>query len=799
MAANSDTPEFLTDLQDGKKIADFFGVSYRTVGDSITELTQKIMSKMYVRDAENPFDIARNAKIEAWYQENTGRPWGAENSAKTTSAFLFGPPGHGKSIAFRLASRAVAKALGMRFIDNSTLQEDGKIDLPAVLPAGLEDQIQNNALPYPPANEVGPNDFIFLTYEMSGEVAKGDFGGPPDIRSTQVSYVVKDEHGRVQYDEQGKVAFATREERYSTRAMPWMLTAFKKAGGGYLLLDDFTNAASYIQNIGLGLFQNNAYQGITFPKNISIGGTGNLGAVDGTYAEALSTAAKGRLDAHYTQDSLVDYVSRIDQVFDPVETPSRNMFAHIVGNFMRDQPHLFAQLPPGNILYLKKTGARVTLKDIKAKLTHPNEQERWTDMDVEDHIGEMPSPGGQGYPSPRNWDNAINELGRAWLMVPAASHPKHLDGLNKFAQKMLQQLTSDVGPEAANALAPVMQEQLLAKSFKNVGEQLVERPETLVLPEGRLAEAFKSIVLTPRGSDRTTKVAWVVSGGLEELQDSLLQKTADDFSQALQQGNHPIRNLIKNYIEVCANTGDEDVFERGIESLFKTISSKPIFEKAPSWTEADPSGEQFFSGNVRALLDACLDNARMYSGDSLSTEMKNIANGQFEHHVATHDDLPGRTTAKIQAGQPLAGANPWDMRAWLSKGAIPAAIADNMTLYPASLRQAWADAFFELGGADNSVSSPLVTLAAGVLSSMDPNNCKALLHDKIHDLSNPGASASGVSSDEQARACRLLVAIENQLSGNATQLQPLLSGWSDDISRGWNARRSIYKTVRPLI
>jgi len=220
-------------------------------------LTAYKAAKMAYDDYLNHLRI--NKRIESAYKKITGQDWFSD-SFKTTYYILVGMPGHGKTTAYREASKKVAKMLEMRYEENPAI---GTI--------------------------IDHNTFVLTVVDLAGEVSKTSVSGIP----------AKESDGK---------------NTYMTSLPPYRIATLQRAGGAVLLLDDLTNASEFIQNIALPLTNEGMFNEINV-KNVYVGATCNLGALDGTNTATMSTALRNRLKVLYVQDTLDDFMIRVRQVF----------------------------------------------------------------------------------------------------------------------------------------------------------------------------------------------------------------------------------------------------------------------------------------------------------------------------------------------------------------------------------------------------------------------------------------------------------------------------------------------------
>ncbi len=173
---------------------------------------------------------------------------------------LSGPPGHGKTAAFRLAAKAFASAMGLRFL----------VD--------------------PPADYVPrPTDFLVVTYQAAGESSPIVWGGVPDAVTI------------------------TGRDGTTVRAMDKLVDSrivkMSMAGASQFLLDDFGNAIDAIKDAAMGIALEGVFNHCDL-RNSYVGFTSNLGVLDGSNATPSTKPSMSRKQTFLVRDRLEDFVHR---------------------------------------------------------------------------------------------------------------------------------------------------------------------------------------------------------------------------------------------------------------------------------------------------------------------------------------------------------------------------------------------------------------------------------------------------------------------------------------------------------
>lgn len=171
---------------------------------------------------------------------------------------LMGPPGHGKTTIFRETAGLFAEKLGVPFMVN------------------------------PGADESIPKDaYVFYSLELAGDPTATAVKGLPGI-------------------EDGK----------TVRMKPDFIHALEQSKYGMLIFDDLANASPNVLAAlhGLILERKTSY-GVELHDAIAIGATGNLGALDGSHAQELSSAIKGRFNIFAVHDTAPSFLGLVKDKF----------------------------------------------------------------------------------------------------------------------------------------------------------------------------------------------------------------------------------------------------------------------------------------------------------------------------------------------------------------------------------------------------------------------------------------------------------------------------------------------------
>lgn len=257
----------MAEKKNAQDVAKGYGLEELDTEGAVQMIAHDILITMH-RAASESNNKKRVAQIENVYKEWYPQGKFHDDGSPINSVLLMGPPGQGKTTAFKVAAKQVAQALGMNYLEN------GAIDAKMEETGGITD-----------------NDFVFVSQETAGVVSSLEWAGLPT--------------SKIQLDPQGK------ERKVMGRLYSTRLQAIADAGGGLLLLDDFMNASPSIQNVGLSLTEEKRYGDLSLSKAY-VGLTGNMGSVDGTHTTKISAALRNRCQIFFTQDKFQNFVKRVN-------------------------------------------------------------------------------------------------------------------------------------------------------------------------------------------------------------------------------------------------------------------------------------------------------------------------------------------------------------------------------------------------------------------------------------------------------------------------------------------------------
>lgn len=206
-------------------------------------------------------ELAINHRAEKFYSELHDGQKFPNYRRKIRATGLMGPPGHGKTTAFEVAARLVAKGMGMRFLSPEQLE-------------------------HVPLEDVDLNTFVFVSQETAGVASALEFMGLPSSEESQATGL-----------------------KYMGRLFTQPLLKLMRAGGGVLLLDDFLNASRQIQDVGLSLVDRRRFGQLNLTQTY-FGVTGNLGSLDDTNASRASSALRNRIRVFLAHDTPENFIAR---------------------------------------------------------------------------------------------------------------------------------------------------------------------------------------------------------------------------------------------------------------------------------------------------------------------------------------------------------------------------------------------------------------------------------------------------------------------------------------------------------
>ena len=253
----------MAEKRNAQETAKALGLEELDTEIAIGYIANDILTTMH-RTASKPMQV----KIEKLFQEWNPHGIFHDDLLPINSTLLIGPPGQGKTTAFKVASKMVANGLGMQYLENGA----------------IDDALEKHG-------KITENDFVFVSQETAGVVSSLEWAGLPTAK--------------LQKGADGKPDRKVMGRLHSQR-----LEALADAGGGCLLLDDFMNASPSIQNVGLSLTEEKRYGDLSLAKTY-VGVTGNMGSIDGTNTSKTSSALRNRLKIFFTQDRLTNFVKRI--------------------------------------------------------------------------------------------------------------------------------------------------------------------------------------------------------------------------------------------------------------------------------------------------------------------------------------------------------------------------------------------------------------------------------------------------------------------------------------------------------
>ncbi|MEM0550315.1 MULTISPECIES: hypothetical protein [Aeromonas] len=233
------------------------GMALMTTDDAVESIIESTFQSLHTRGVEPEKD----AKIEEAYLKFTGGiPMLVEPIMSVRHWYLRGATGQGKTQAMQSACRKIAAWLGANFV-------------------------------YRPSDNYTPTqgDFVFNVLELAGEVSNMSTAGVVNVQEFEVN------------DE--KIKFVSKVPLK-------MLAGMKLASYGFLLLDDFANAAINVQTSLLSALLDKKLGALDLGISSCFGLAGNVGISDGTKGIANTSSITSRVFSAIIYDTLENFTAR---------------------------------------------------------------------------------------------------------------------------------------------------------------------------------------------------------------------------------------------------------------------------------------------------------------------------------------------------------------------------------------------------------------------------------------------------------------------------------------------------------
>ncbi|ATC60266.1 hypothetical protein [Vibrio anguillarum] len=230
-----------------ENMANDVGMTVTRVAELVPQITKDILRTWHTKGL-NP---ENDALVERAWKEIFKYPY-TNISDDVAPAYVKGPPGQGKTTAFKVATEQICKAMNVKLYIDPDLNDEPK-----------------------------PTDVVMVIPQLGGALSTTVTQGIP---STQEGMTV-----------------------YSP---PSRIAKMIKQPFSVFLLDDLDNAHDSVKNSAMPIVQSKRLNDINLKSQCYVCVTGNLGAVDGTNTGKDSSALLNRANVRLACDTLGDWLER---------------------------------------------------------------------------------------------------------------------------------------------------------------------------------------------------------------------------------------------------------------------------------------------------------------------------------------------------------------------------------------------------------------------------------------------------------------------------------------------------------
>jgi len=230
-----------------KEMASKTGLPLVRLANLIPDLVNDILRTWHTRGNSPELD----SRIEDAFQKINGYKY-KNRGMNVVPLFIKGPPGQGKTTAFRVALKIIAEAMGVKLYINPNISD-----------------------------QPSKYDIVSVEATLAGLLSPTSLVGIPQNQDGTTVYLP-----------------------------PARMKRLGESNFSLLVLDDLENAVPGVKNAAMPAILDKILIDFKLGDCCYVGATGNLGAVDGTNVSLGSDALFNRMETHLAYDTIGDWIDR---------------------------------------------------------------------------------------------------------------------------------------------------------------------------------------------------------------------------------------------------------------------------------------------------------------------------------------------------------------------------------------------------------------------------------------------------------------------------------------------------------
>ncbi|MFM2668707.1 hypothetical protein AAFX24_28590 [Vibrio mediterranei] len=228
-------------------MADAAGMPISRIAEVVPDITKDILRTWHTKGESSDVD----KRVEDAWLKIFEYPY-INIADSITPPYIKGPPGQGKSTAYKVATKTIADAMDVELHIDPDLYTEPK-----------------------------PNDIVMVMSQLGGAMSASPIHGVPTHQNGGTVYLP-----------------------------PSRIAKMVKQDFSLFLLDDLDNAIDHVKNAAMPIVLEKVLPDVRLGDHCFVGATGNLGAIDGTNTGKDSSALLNRAGVTLCCDTLGDFLER---------------------------------------------------------------------------------------------------------------------------------------------------------------------------------------------------------------------------------------------------------------------------------------------------------------------------------------------------------------------------------------------------------------------------------------------------------------------------------------------------------